>query len=155
VVDEEPGAPGRCRASLEGDVEVTVPGLGGMAEEAVCEALRLQLFFLPQVVERCARPPPPAPARSLNLGRDWPAPARCGPRAACARARAGRGREVEGVHVCLCRGYACAFVAGCYPYRVLCAPRSWRLQPALQPEHRVHGRVAAAEPRVMHVEVDW
>ena len=57
MVDAEPGEPGWCRASLEGVVDVAVPGLGGMAEEAVCEALRLQFFFLPQVVERCARDP--------------------------------------------------------------------------------------------------
>jgi len=90
VVDAEPGAPGRCRASLAGDVAVAVPGLGGMAEEAVCEALRLQIFFLPQVVERCARP---RPARARARAR---AVQSC---QACARARAGRGREAEGVLV--------------------------------------------------------
>lgn len=54
TIDADPGDPGRCRQTLEGHVDVAVYGLGGMAEEAICESLRLQYFYLPQVVERCA-----------------------------------------------------------------------------------------------------
>ena len=54
TIDADPVDPGRCRQTLEGHVDVAVYGLGGMAEEAICESLRLQYFYLPQVVERCA-----------------------------------------------------------------------------------------------------
>lgn len=54
TIDADPADPRRCRQTLEGQVSVAVYGLGRMAEEAICESLRLQYFFLPQVVERCA-----------------------------------------------------------------------------------------------------
>lgn len=54
TIDADPADARRCRQTLEGQVSVAVYGLGRMAEEAICESLRLQYFFLPQVVERCA-----------------------------------------------------------------------------------------------------
>ncbi|KAK9837131.1 hypothetical protein WJX81_005021 [Elliptochloris bilobata] len=55
TIDADPADPGRCRQTLEGHVDVAVYGLGRMAEEAICESLRLQYFFLPQVIERWVR----------------------------------------------------------------------------------------------------
>ncbi len=88
TIDADPADSRRCRQTLEGQVSVAVYGLGRMAEEAICESLRLQYFFLPQVVERCASAPDVRAHAHLSNCRVlrvhvspavWPVPLAAGP----------------------------------------------------------------------------
>ena len=43
-----------CRQTLEGDVNIRIPGLGSIAERIIRQSLKDVYSNIPQVVERCA-----------------------------------------------------------------------------------------------------
>jgi hypothetical protein len=43
-----------CRQTLEGDINIRIPGLGSIAERIIRQSLKDVYSNIPQVVERCA-----------------------------------------------------------------------------------------------------
>ena len=46
-------SPTVCRQTLEGDVNIRIPGLGSIAERIIRQSLKDVYSNIPQVVERC------------------------------------------------------------------------------------------------------